>query len=51
MHGKGSYTWKDGREYTGEYFNDKKHVIIILSYQKGYGIYVWADGRKYEGGW
>lgn len=30
MHGKGIYTWKDGRRYEGEYLNDKKH---------GYGIY------------
>jgi hypothetical protein len=25
MHGKGLYTWKDGRMYQGEYLNDKKH--------------------------
>ncbi len=42
MHGKGIYTWKDGRKYDGEYHNDKKH---------GYGIYIWADGRRYEGEW
>lgn len=29
MHGKGVYTWKDGRRYEGEYYNDKKHVIFI----------------------
>lgn len=28
MHGKGLYTWKDGRRYEGEYHNDKKHVKI-----------------------
>jgi hypothetical protein len=39
---KGKYTWKDGRYYEGEYFNDKKH---------GYGIYKWVDGKIYEGGW
>jgi hypothetical protein len=27
MHGKGIYTWKDGRKYEGEYFNDKKNVF------------------------
>lgn len=37
MHGKGIYTWKDGRRYEGEYQFDKKH---------GYGIYIWADGRS-----
>ena len=42
MHGKGIYTWKDGRRYEGDYFNDKKH---------GFGVYAWADGRRYEGEW
>jgi hypothetical protein len=37
MHGKGLYTWKDGRFYEGEYIDDKKN---------GYGVYVWADGRS-----
>jgi len=34
--------WSDGRKYTGEYFEDKKH---------GPGVFEWADGRKYEGSW
>lgn len=42
MHGKGVYTWKDGRKYDGDYQFDKKH---------GYGVYTWADGRRYEGNW
>ncbi len=42
MHGKGLYTWGDGRKYEGEYLNDKKH---------GFGKYVWADGRAYIGYW
>jgi hypothetical protein len=42
MHGKGVYTWKDGRRYEGEYQHDKKH---------GWGVYTWADGRRYEGPW
>lgn len=33
MHGKGKYSWKDGRFYDGEYFEDKK---------QGYGVYRWA---------
>lgn len=33
MHGKGIYTWKDGRKYEGDYLDDKKH---------GYGIYIWV---------
>lgn len=42
MHGKGVYTWDDGRKYEGSYYKDKKH---------GFGIYKWADGRIYEGMW
>lgn len=42
MHGKGVYTWTDGRKYEGEYFNDKKH---------GYGVYTYSDNRKFEGEW
>ena len=26
MHGKGVYSWADGRKYEGDYFNDKKNV-------------------------
>lgn len=32
MHGRGKYTWEDGRFYEGEYVEDKK---------QGYGIYRW----------
>lgn len=42
MHGKGIYTWKDGRKYEGDYTMDKKH---------GQGVYTWADGRRYDGQW
>lgn len=42
MHGKGEYTWKDGRKYDGDYKDDLKD---------GYGIYHWADGRQYHGSW
>ena len=42
MHGRGTYTWADGRKYEGEYLDDKKD---------GYGVYTWADGRKYQGYW
>lgn len=40
MHGRGIFTWEDGRRYEGEYFNDKKH---------GRGRYNWPDGRMYDG--
>lgn len=42
MHGKGIYTWKDGRKYIGDYLYDKKH---------GHGIYLWTDNRSYIGSW
>jgi len=42
MHGKGLFKWKDGREYIGEYLEDKK---------SGYGVFKWPDGRTYSGYW
>ena len=30
MHGKGVYTWPDGRKYEGEYNYDKKVNLIIV---------------------
>ena len=42
MHGKGIYTWPDGRKYTGDFANDKK---------EGHGIFKWADGRVFNGLW
>ena len=41
-HGKGAYTWPDGRKYVGQYAEDMK---------EGHGTFYWPDGRKYEGGW
>lgn len=40
MDGRGCFVWLDGRKYTGEYKNDKKH---------GHGVFDWPDGRKYCG--
>lgn len=42
MHGKGVFTWSDGRRYEGEYIEDKK---------QGHGVFFWPDGRKYIGDW
>ena len=42
MHGKGVFTWLDGRKYEGEYECDKKH---------GNGKFTFKDGRTYEGQW
>merc|ERR1712070_1295217 len=36
----GKYTWKDKRQYEGEWLNNKMH---------GNGVFVWQDGRRYEG--
>lgn len=35
MHGKGVFTWPDGRRFEGFYINDKKH---------GDGLFTWPDG-------
>ena len=42
MHGIGLYTWKDSKQYEGEYVHDKT---------EGYGKYSWPDGRIYKGYW
>jgi hypothetical protein len=42
MHGSGEFEWNDGRQYIGEYREDKK---------EGKGIFLWPDGRKYDGEW
>ena len=40
MHGKGVFSWDDGRRYEGEYLDDKKH---------GHGVFYWPDGKLYDG--
>jgi len=42
MHGRGVFTWPDGKKYEGEYLNDQRD---------GFGIFWWSDGRKYVGYW
>jgi len=42
MHGRGVFTWSDGRTYDGAYLNDQKH---------GHGVFKWPDGRVYDGQW
>lgn len=42
MHGKGIYTWPNGKRYVGDYVNDKK---------EGKGVFTWPDGREYDGEW
>jgi hypothetical protein len=40
MHGKGLFTWEDGRSYGGD-FNE--------NLREGVGIFIWPDSRKYYG--
>jgi hypothetical protein len=35
-------TWADGKQYIGDFEDDKKH---------GKGKFLWKDGREYDGGW
>ncbi|MDC0071013.1 hypothetical protein OAJ38_03500, partial [Rhodobiaceae bacterium] len=64
-HGKGTYTYADGRKYDGEFKNDTVHGKGTCTYaggdkyvgefyrdnRNGIGTYTYADGRKYEGEW
>ena len=40
--GKGKYFWPDGKQYFGQFSQDKK---------EGIGKYIWNDGRVYLGFW
>ena len=40
MSGLGTFTFSDGRIYTGEWRNGVKY---------GKGVFEWPDGRKYDG--
>lgn len=40
--GKGTYIWKNGSKYIGNFQNDYRH---------GYGQMFWQDGRIYKGKW
>jgi hypothetical protein len=42
MHGKGVYTWPDGRKFIGSYANDKK---------EGAGTFFWLNNSQLEGTW
>ena len=41
-HGKGTFTWPDGDQYTGGFVDGLK---------TGKGTYTWANGNKYTGDW
>jgi hypothetical protein len=61
----GSYTWKDGNKYVGEWQLGKMHGHGTYTYPKkykyvgewkeakidGYGTHTWSDGTKYVGMW
>ena len=42
MHGRGVYTFNDGRVYDGEFVN---------AHKSGHGYYLWPDGSYYRGRW
>ena len=42
MNGKGTFTFKDGRQYVGEYKDNQKD---------GIGTFKWTDGKEYYGPW
>ena len=42
MHGKGIFTWDNGKKYEGDYVDDKK---------EGHGVMIFPDGRIYDGHW
>lgn len=50
MHGKGTYIWKDGRKYEGEYQNDKKHVIVKFDCRDMVFILGLTEGGTKENG-
>ncbi|CAE7647017.1 UACA [Symbiodinium microadriaticum] len=41
-HGRGVYTWPDGREHRGQY---------QLDTASGFGTFSWPDGKQYHGFW
>ena len=63
--GLGSYTWSDGKKYTGEWKERKPHgrgekegpngSIYEGNFsngnQQGTGVHRWADGSIFDGGW
>ena len=42
MNGKGLLQYPDGKQYVGEFKDDKVH---------GYGVLLTIEGGKYEGAW
>ena len=64
-HGKGVYTWPDGKRYEGDLRNDSLHGKGVFDWKdgrryvggyvndkkEGWGEFVWPDGRRYVGNW
>ena len=40
MHGKGTYYYRNGRKYEGNW---------VAGYKEGYGVFRWPNGDSYEG--
>ena len=60
--GNGTMQWKDGRTYSGQYVDDKRHGVGTYEDESGLysggwqddkkegeGVMEWRDGRRYEG--
>lgn len=46
MHGKGIYTWTDGRVYEGPFLNGKQHGIAKYTSKEGTKIGKWENGIR-----
>ena len=57
MHGKGEFTWPDGKKYIGNLKKNQKiikHIFIgdyIEDKKEGFGEFYWQDGKIYKGYW
>ena len=40
MHGKGTYFYRNGRKYEGQW---------VAGYKQGHGVFTWPNGDSYEG--
>lgn len=51
MHGKGTFSWPNGRKYTGNVLNKNKLLQYHLDLKDGYGEFVFENGSSYRGLW
>lgn len=65
MHGFGKFKWASGRMYEGNWADDQKSGVGVLTFKggneyageflnekrEGYGYYQWSDNRRFKGWW